>query len=223
MKQINNLKPKEYREGYELTLANAKRHREAVTVLHKNGLHTIAFNEVVLAGEELGKAVVLYLQSKGIKHSQIDKIFKRHGSKLEILEKFFTLDFSSEQFEEVIKDTAPFSFENLTQEQKVLGVLIVAGLFFYLFEQANKQTTKEPSEELKMDNDQLSWEFEKLRLKAVYVDFDTEEQKWSVPDEAISEELLKITIDLVDYCFDRAENMLDIPHEKLKEITTELF
>jgi len=87
MKDIYRLKKSEYNEGSEKALLNSEKHYEASLLLSKNELFPFAVTHLILAAEELVKAIVLKLRSlnNAVKIPDLDKYFKNHTLKHERL------------------------------------------------------------------------------------------------------------------------------------------
>ena len=110
MKQLNTLSKIEYAEGAELALTNSKDHLKVANLAIKNDCHGIGVSHLVLAAEELAKAIALKLSAidnKVIIENLKDYFFKhktKHHSFIEFIGSILIEKIKELDAKKVIKD-----------------------------------------------------------------------------------------------------------------------
>ncbi len=94
IKRWNSLSTTEYKDVYPVVEANAQRHFRCANILASNGEYSNSVAHLILGTEELIKAFVCLLLSKGLSlkgQSWFEKMFTDHKTRHDLIKDFFSI------------------------------------------------------------------------------------------------------------------------------------
>lgn len=113
IKRWNSLSPTEYKDVYPVVEANAQRHFRCADILSSNGEYPNSVAHLILGTEELIKAFVCLLLSKGLSlkgQSWFEKMFTDHKTRHDLIKDFFSLYLTLNYSADKIKVNGLISF-----------------------------------------------------------------------------------------------------------------